>query len=367
MGKTKESKKTPKKTKIKQETKDDIFKIKQDDILNFWMDTIECFWELKNKSDYFFKHVLTPWELDFDDWYKVADDIDIEYSTKPSKYLYKISFKKDWVLCLAYYEWTMTSANIKTRNLYTVYWKWWRLLWKKRVYELLDQLFVFTWFRRLDLSCDLLLPIEQVLSSFKKLTQKWADLYWDRGTTETHYIWDYKKANNKYMLIRIYDKLKEIRHEKTQHLYTDYLLHEHVTRIEIVFREETSKNIKWSEAIDKENYSFNLFCTKLEKHTKIFSELQNKKITLKRDSKSVDLSELNPEQILDSNYLKVFKWYARNLLSVWICPIHLLLLSNQYDSNTMQDIIYSQIEWEFNLNEYKTGLNYRNVRSIFKN
>lgn len=370
MGKTKELKKwenNKKNTNTKTQKQINIknqIKIKKSDILFFWMDTIECFWNFKNKSDCFFNSVFS--DLDYDVNFSIADDIEIEFSTKPSKYLYKLLFKKDWISCFAYYEWTQISANITTKNYYTVYWKGWKVLWSKRVFEILDKYFEFSSFRRLDLSCDLLLPIDEILFNFSKLFQKWADFFWDLWNRETHYIWDVKKQNNKYMLIRIYDKLKEIRKEKTQKLYTNYLIHKNVTRIEISFREETSKFIKWEESKDYDNYSFNLFCSKLEKHTSLFLSLQTKKIKLKIADKSVDLSSLKPEEILESHYLKNFKWYARNLLEVWICPINLLLMSSLYDSLTLWDVINSQNSNKFNLDDYKSYLTYRDIKQIFR-
>lgn len=357
MVKTQESEKKPKTIKIT--------KIKKSDILDFRMDTIECFWQFLNKNECFWTPALTTWEADYDINYTIADDITIDYSIRPTKYKYKLTFLKNRTPILAYYEWD-PKQDFPTKNYYTVYWKAWRLLSQERIYQILNTHFQFEWFRRLDIAIDLKQPLDQILNTVKTLSQKGADFYGSKWEIETHFIGAKKKADNRYILIRFYDKIKEIRHSKTQRLYTNYLIEPHVTRIEIEFREETCKNITWQQATTQD-YLFNLFYSYINKHTKIFSKLQSETIKLTRAKKSLDLSELTPEEILASTSLKMFKWLARNFREVGICPVHILLLEQYYDDNTLWDIISASQNGTLDLTQYKEGLNHRNVTQIFRN
>lgn len=339
-------------------------KLKKTDIFSFRMDTFEIFGNFPEKSKCFFPLSLGS-ERELDVQYKLDTDLEVEYSTRATKYLYKLIFSFNWVSCIEYHEGTQLSANIKTRNHIAVTGKAWKLLWQQRIFRIIERYFTFEGFRRLDIALDITLPITEILLHFSKLKQKWRTEHWPSWDIETYYIWAYKKADNRYKLIRLYNKILEIKANQTQALYSEYLKQSHITRIEIELREELCKFITWQQAKDPV-WLMDTFVSNIQKHTKLFDDFQGQKIKLTRSKKSI-LETLEPEQIMNSQALKMFKGLAKSLKEKTICPIRYLVKEWVYDIDTLRDIFiaFDEHTQEFDKDFFVHGTTIRNVKNIF--
>lgn len=336
-------------------------------ILDFRNDTFEVFGTFTDKQKAFaFSNSLLWIQESFEEFdvnYSI-EWLDVTYSTKATKYKYKLFFEYRWVNVMSYHEGT-SHWVVETKNHIRIEWKWLVLLWVDFFVNILKKYFTFDWFRRLDVFVDLKLPLEEVLSHFKELKQSWNDMFWNMGQLITHYIWKYKTSENRYKLIRIYNKLLEIKWNKTQKLYgTPYLEQKHVTRIEIEFRQELCKNITFENFQDIE-FLKNLFITHIQKHTKIFDHLQTEKIKLTRAKKKNSFDWLSPEEILTTSALRMFKWLWRNILEQWVCPLRVLIDSWSYSKQTLLDIAFSiDDDWVLDTEQFEF---YRKTSNLFDN
>lgn len=339
------------------------FKIRSQNILDFRLDTLDIYGEFLERNEAV-DHFIGG-EFLANNNYKLLD-FDYELSTKARKYKYKLIFSLKGKSCIEYLEGTKYNAVFpETKNTIRVNGIAWRILWEKKLFEILDTYFKPSTFMRQDIAIDVLHPIRKVLSHFAELKQAGTDFYDSQWDVETHYIWKYKKSQNRYKLIRIYDKLRDIKHNNNQEFYTDYLTHRDVTRIEIEFRIELCKNVTYEQAKDKQ-FIKDLFCTHIAKHTDIFTEFQKNKISLTRAKKSISLDELSPEEILTSQRLKMFTWLAYNILKSWVDPIRILTEKKIYQDDTMTDIALATEDGIFSLDSFNTQVNIHNTKNIFK-
>jgi len=358
-------------------------KLTKNDIINFNIDYIELFGTLKNYQE------VLKW-IDDDNsnirvykWYTIAKTENIR------SYRYKITFWKENTPVFAWYLWDVLNMHIETKDYFVVYWSAFNLLelneiidfinenietdyWSKyyirnlnkRLAEKRDYWFIL---KRVDLALDVIKPIWDIVKNFRKLKSKWSKFFDDRGNIQTYYIWEKRNTLNKNLLIRIYDKIADIKQKEKQYLYPSYLKEKYITRIELEFRSESLKFLKLEQLLDK-SYIFDLFTSYTLKHTDIFSKLKSDTpLKLKKLDKTITVEDLQSRQIAKKRYLNTFLWYSNKFLCLWTCPVHILLQNNIISDTTKKDIGWSIINWELNIPEYREWVSIRNLRYLFAN
>jgi len=357
-------------------------RLNKKDIINFNVDYIEVYWTLKN-----YKEIL-KWLDNDNSNFRNYKGFTIEKTDKLRNYVYKITFWKNNTPVFAWYEWATLNMFIETKDYFVVYWSafnifslaeiidfineniridyWTQYYIKELNKKLKEKREIYHMLKRVDLAIDIIKPINLVIKNFKKLKSKWAKFYDDKWNIQTYYIWEKKNKLNKNLLIRIYDKIADIKQKEKQYLYTNYLKEKYITRIELEFRSEALKFLKLEQLLDR-SYIFNLFTSYISKHTDIFSKLESDTpIKLKKLSKKLNLWDLHTSQIVKKRYLNTFLGYSNKLLELWTCPVDYLLREWILKENTKYDIWLSiDEEWKLNLSKYRFGVTSQNARYIF--
>ena len=358
--------------------------INKNDIINFSIDYIELFWTLNN-----YKEVL-KWLDDDNSNFREYKWYTIEKTENLRNYDYKITFWKDNIPVFAWYEWKQLNEFIETKDYFVVYGSAFNIFsiaeivdfinenlkidfWSryyirnlnKRLQEERDYWFII---KRLDLALDVIKPIETVVKNFRELKSKWAKFFDDKWKIQTYYIWEKKNTLNKNLLIRIYDKIADIKQKEKQYLYPSYLKEEHITRIELEFRSELLKFLKLEQLLDKW-YMLNLFTSYSKKHTNLFSKLESKDIArLKKLNKTISVKDLHSRQLTKKRYLNTFLWYSKKFIELWTCPVHILIKEWIIKYSTKVDIWLSiDEEWKLNTSKYRDWITQKNLRYIFAN
>lgn len=358
-------------------------KINRNEVLNFNVDYIELFGTLKN-----YKEILKGLDNDNSN-FRNYNWFTLEKNNEIRNYQYKITFWKNDVPVFAWYLWTVLNMYVETKDYFVVYWSAFNLMslaeiidfinenievdyWSKNYIKDLnkkienkrDYSFIL---KRVDLAVDIVKPIWEVVENFRKLKCKWSKFYDDRGNIQTYYIWEKKNTLNKNVLIRIYDKIADIKQKEKQFLYPSYLKEDYVTRIEIEFRSEMLKFLKLEQLLDK-SYIFSLFTTYISKHSSIFENIKWEEIRLLKVTKCIKLEELHWNQIVKNRYLNTFYWYAKKLKNLWGCPIHELLIRDLVQEITLRDISnWIDENWCFDLEKYKNWVSERYLGQLFAN
>ena len=259
------------------------------------------------------------------------------------KYLYKIIFYKDKYdyennknHLFAYYKWIWT-LSIPTRDYIIIYSTWFRLISEDKILFFLDQ-FNLLQTKRFDIAVDILKDIQEVLNTFKEINQKSAVFNWTKWEIETLYIWEKKYSKNKRQLIRVYDKIKDIRNKKKNEIYANYLVNEPITRIEIEVRSELAKNVYFLDLFNNK-ILLRIFKNYIHKHCNIFDELPWEKITLYKKK----YAKIDPE-LYQSTYYRdkrknIFIWHAKLVFNLWYCPIR-VLIAEWLIKDTTKDLIW---------------------------
>lgn len=356
-------------------------RIKKDDIINFNIDYIELFWTLKN-----YKEVL-KWIDDDNSNFRTYKWYTLVKTENLRNYQFKVTFWKSDTPVFAWYLWDMLNMYIETKDYFVVYWSAFNLLslaeiidfinenistdyWSlyyiknlnKRLSEKRDYSFIL---KRLDLALDVIKPIKDVTDNFRTLKSKWSKFFDDRGNIQTYYIWEKKNSMNKNLLIRVYDKIADIKQKEKQYLYTNYLKEKFITRVELEFRSESLKFLKLEQLLDR-SYMFNLFTSYISKHTEIFNKLKNDTpLKLKKLSKSITLEDLHSRQISKDRYLNTFLWYSKKFLHLGSCPVDILIRHWIISNTTKRDIASSIVDDKLNLAEYRQWVTSRNLKYLF--
>lgn len=288
----------------------------EENIFHFWLDELEVYGTFKDEL------FISSNTVKIINWYYIK-----RYQV--DKYQYKIVFfndeedlKNSKNVLFSYYKW-IQEQSIPTKDYIIVHWTCFRMLTEDKIIFFLDQ-FNLTKTKRFDIACDITIDIETILSNFSILKQRWATFNGQWWEVETRYIGEKQKTKNKRQLIRIYNKLVDIKNKKKNYLYADYLLNDHVTRIEIEVRSELAKNMYYIDLFNSK-LLFSIFKNYIYKHTKIFEELEWEKMTLY--SKKVE--QIDPE-LYQSTYYRdkrknIFLWHAKLVYNLWYCPIRVLI------------------------------------------
>lgn len=326
-------------------------------IVDFRLDYLEVYGKINNYRE------LVLW-LDFDNSnYFHLDGFGVMYDQVP-KYEFKSTFFNQNVPIFARYKGKEINKYITTRDYFVAYGSAFVMYDSSAVISYLRDLIQTETTRRFDLALDIAFPINDVLEHFSKLMQKGAKFYNTDGDLQTYYIGEKKNSLNKMFLIRVYDKLADIRRKNNQNLYPEYLVHDNVTRIEIEFRKELSWNVTLEE-LEQRDFLLDLFVSYIQKHTKLFDKLQKQKQVLKKFDKKLDISDLDYERLFESRYLNIFLGYAKRIKEVGGCPIDILLRNNIFQNMTLKDISACCTESSVNIQEYQKGLTVKNASVLF--
>ena len=330
-------------------------KIKKTDVINFWVDYIEVIWtsksleslefdfnyDYKNKQNNYKSDKLFPWFL-------------IKKVTKVMNYQFKIILQKNWFDCLAYHKW-QNNWDVSTYDFISVYWVAFKVFKNiTDIFDFLNKHLDNNKIKRFDLAIDLDCTVDYVYKHInpKKKKQKWSIFLDDKWNKQTFYIWEKKKTMNRYKLFRCYNKIDDIKRTWRQKLYTEYLKKWLVTRIELEFRSELTKDMELNDLQDN-NYIYAIFISYIKQYTELFDDFKYEKIKLRRLIKEIDINELKYNEILKRRYLNTFLWYSRNILSIWSCPINILLDNNIISQNTINNILSSITLNTFDIDEYQ--------------
>jgi len=333
-------------------------KIIEKDIIKFSVDYIEVYWAFKNV-----KALIKGLDTDNSNM-AVFNEFTVMYD-EVKNYSYKLTFILNDIPCFAYYEWNMINEYIETKDYFVVYGKAFQIFSLAEIIDFINENLFINKVRRFDLALDVNKSIQEIFTDFRILKQKGSMFFDEKWGIQTYYIWEKKNRLNKSLLIRIYDKIADIKQKELQSLYSDYLLYDNVTRLELEFRSELSCNLVLNGLLDR-SYIFWLFLAYISKHTEIFSEFDNTTVAkLIRPKKDVDVSRLSYDKVLKQRYLNTFLWYARKIMQHWSCPVDILLRLWIYSNDTIRDIFLSVENGKFNIEKYKHWLNIRNTKEIF--
>lgn len=295
--------------------------------LHFGLDFLKIYWTFK-KEELFEKLNFTNsnyWELE--DYTFTKNDI--------KKYKYWITFTKNNHTLFSYVKWD-PLLTIPSKDCLTVYWVAFKVLDISEIIYFLWFYFYLKQVKRFDICIDLELPMEIVTSKFKKLDQIWWDIFGKKWVLETRYIWNTSNIENKRQLIRIYNKIRDIKEKWKELLYQDYLLKENVTRIELEVRRELTKNINYLDLFN-EDYLKKIFKNYFRLHTDLFQNICNEKLTLY--SKPKEITDEEKQGMYYKNLYKVaFNGYARNIIKAWSCPVRILIWEWLIRENTKLEL-----------------------------
>jgi len=356
-------------------------KIKTDDIINFDVDYIELYGTLKNHKE------ILVWLDDDNSNYRNYKWFVIEKTDRIKCYQYKITFWKNNLPVFAWYLWDVLNEYIETKDYFTVYWAAFNVMNISEIVEFIhENIDVDLWsfyytnqinkrlkeprnhshiIKRLDLACDIKADVKKVVKNFRKLKSKWSKYYDDVWGVQTYYIWEKKNTMNKNLLIRVYDKIADIKQKEKQQYYVSYLKEPAITRIELEFRSETLKFLELNQILDR-SYIFWLFITYLKKHTQIFSRFDDKSVErLKKLDKRVVLEDLHWRQVVKNRYHNTFLGYAKKYIALWNCPVDVLLRADIISERTKWDIAMSIVEGNFDSEKYLKWITVRNLSRLF--
>lgn len=328
----------------------------RNNIFNFWIDYLEVYWELN-----WIRELATGLDSDNSN-FSHFEDFTVTYDDNIRNYEYKLTFFKDNVPCFWVYRGVMINDFVETKDYVCFYGSAFRVLWEQYILDFIRDNLAYEKVKRFDLCLDVTLPIISILSEFKDIKQTGSKFFWAWGNIETVYIGQ-KKRTNKQTLIRIYNKIADIYAKEKQTLLAEYLQHEHVTRIEIEFREEISCNIDILGFYDRK-YLLDVFYSYISKHTQIFSNIEYERIYLKRLKKDFDPESVSSSRLIWDRYRKMFKSYATKILK-YSCPVDILLRNDLISETTLWDIVLSVQNWKLDLEFYRLGATVRNTKQVF--
>ena len=346
---------------MKKEQIENISSLIQDNVYNFSIDYLEVYGEFDRVRD-----IAIGLNSENSD-YKHYEWFDVYYESQIKNYEYKLTFSKDGVNCFWVYRWVRINDYVETKDYICVYWNAFLVLGKDFILKFIEEKVKIQKIKRFDLCIDISLPIEGILSQFKKIKQTWSKFFWSGWKIETVYIWQ-KKRKNKQSIIRIYNKIADIYVKWKQKFLSDYLLKEHMTRIEIEFREEISCNVPF-EDLYNEKFLIDTFYSYIQKHTIMFQNMDYERVVLKRFKKNSD-GLPDPESVwaihlVPPRHRRTFMWYAKSILKMWACPVDILLRNDLVSDTTLRDITLCVKDNTLDLEYYRIWGTLRNAKQVF--
>lgn len=298
-----------------------------DKIYHLGLDELELYCTFPMKEDIILEFQRNGY-MSFKIWIFEVDVID-----KGIKwYRYKLIFSKDKHDMFAFYQWKKNGA-VFTKDYLCIYSTWIRVLWLPEVLKIIQEYFVidykYPYLIRFDISIDILLPIKEVLRKFKIINQSGAEFYDNEWWIQTKYIGKKKETENRNSLIRIYDKIADIKVKDKYDIYSDYLAYSHMTRVELEVRQNLAKNITLEEIVVEDNLK-SIVAQYVWKHSESFDKISDIKICLYKKIKKEDIF-LTRKEIRKTRKMKMFLGLAKSLQEHHICPVEELLINWIFD------------------------------------
>lgn len=181
-------------------------------------------------------------------------DFDAQLFQKKEAFEYQIVFSQNNRALFVYFKWKPNNY-IPTKSYVVFYLAIFRKFWENFVMNFLFDNFILedSPIKRFDIYADFTICTEEFLQEFFVPPQKTATFTDEKWKVETFYIWQVQNTKNKRNLIRIYNKINEIRKNEKIALYQDYLLYDNITRIELEMRRKLTKNYTLEELFVREN------------------------------------------------------------------------------------------------------------------
>ncbi|MCT4616669.1 MAG: hypothetical protein N4A38_00490 [Candidatus Gracilibacteria bacterium] len=289
--------------------------INQNKIVFFGLDELEIYAKFKHEKMFDEMEVRDEIPLTFEEFELTKIEV--------PKYEYKILFKTGEYSFGAFYKGDKTLP-IPTKDYFVIYSTGFRLFNYSQISTLFNSYFILEKVKRIDITIDLETSIGNLLKDFKELKQSGGAIYGADGKIQTKYFGQVQKSQNKRSLIRVYDKLLDIKKKVKDKLYTDYLLLSSVTRVELEIRAELAKNIDIKDIFNTDTH-IGLFKNYLSRHIEIFEELEGEKMSLYRPKEQI----VDPELLQSAHYKnhcdKIFLGHARGVINRGACPVRLLI------------------------------------------
>lgn len=309
--------------------------ISQWDIYHFGLDMLEIFGSYRDELEF----------TNVEYWKMNASKIE-EFTVtrfKIHNYLYKVEFKLQNTPIFAFYKWNRLDPKhfwtIKTNDYFCFYGSAFHILGEIWVLEIIDRFWIrvrFDCIRRFDLCMDIPFHTTEVYETFWEIKPIKTLFYWTNNEVETFYIGAKKTTENKYALIRVYNKLKDIHRNGKEEIYSHYYQYGRMTRLEIEIRRELARNTTLEELFVPDN-QMDIFLTHFSKYTKLFANFSYNKESLfrKKETKNWDdMASLDKER-----RVKMFFSYAERIWIVFgVCPIQLLFEKNICLPSTIEKI-----------------------------
>lgn len=281
--------------------------------------------------------------VDFDNSNYIEFDWYIVTKHEVPKYKEKYTFAKDGIPMFAYYIWKEKSEKVwvATKDYFCAYGSSFRHLWKLWVFDFFYKYFSQeneTPIKRADICIDLLIDINSIISRLDPDIQT-ENIFKKKWKLETFYIWEKQKTNKRY-LIRIYDKIRDIKKKKKYTLYSEYLSNKDVTRVELEIRRELTRQATLVDFYNEEIF-MRIFKNYLRLHTNVFEFLEwdVKNLTKKREK--IDFT-LIQSQAYQEQRAKLLIAYAKGLYSFGMCPVEILLQEELIQEPTKHGLWYEK-------------------------
>lgn len=305
------------------------------EVYNFWLDELEIYAT-------FIQNDLLEW-VDFDNSNYIEFAWFIVTKHEVPKYDAKFMFAKDGIPMFAYYIWRGKSEKVwvATKNYFCAYGSAFRALWAREVFMLFYRYFTPESdypLRRADIYIDLLMQIDHIISMLDP-DIKTENTFKKNWKLETLYIGENAKTNKRYV-IRIYNKIRDIKKKKKYALYSAYLEHKDITRVEIEFRRELLRQATIADFYNEEIFT-SIFKNYIQLHTKAFEFLDGniRNLTKPRDRASFDTLQ---SQAYHEQRAKLLIAYAKGLFSFGMCPVEILLWENLIHEKTKYGLWYTK-------------------------
>ncbi len=285
----------------------------REEILFFGLDHLECY------GTFLHEYLFEGMDFENSNVREFGEYVVTKHEVR--KYAYKMVFTRQNHPIFAYYK--GKKGSVSTKDYLCAYSSAFRLIGREGVFRFLYSHLEPTKLRRFDLALDLARPVETLWPHFPTPKQKWSVLHGARGNPETYYIGELKDTENKFKLVRIYDKIADTLKKSKGATFAEYLELPFVTRVEIEIRPELAKNAR-IDKLESDDYLLGIFVTYITPHAGTFGFLSEEKIGLFSKPKTVD-PELLQSTAYRQHRTKLFLCYAKELYLRSICPVELLL------------------------------------------
>ena len=263
------------------------------------------------------------------------------------KYRRKIVFTAQDLPCFAWYEAPPKAQEngIRLKNYVCAYAAAFRLFGEAEVLRVVREGFEPSRIRRFDVCLDLRgWEVRDVQSRlFAKIPTAWSDIN-GRGGPETLYLGTFKRSVNKLSLVRIYDKIKDVRKKGKHLLYPEYAASdEPIARVEVEFRSSLCRQVELGRLLDHD-YLLSLFKHPVSRYTNLFIEAlpgTPESLFLKRPKVSPE--EIQSKAERDSR-VRMCIGHMRGIWRLGVCPVELAIYLRLYREETKRALGQEAVE-----------------------